>query len=94
MSQMQEAGTPKNLTSTGIISETSGTLLGFYVNSTGGGTVAFSTGGAAGATTGGTAISGTITPVIGFHRFPAYCVGRLYATIGGTIDITTIFAAG
>lgn len=94
MAQRQEAGTAVNRTSTGIISETGGTLLGFYVNSTGGGTVVFAQGGASGATTGGTAISGTITPAIGFHRFPANIIGRLYVTIAGTIDITTIFAAG
>ena len=94
MSQIQESGTPKNLTATGIVSERPGTLLGFYVNSTSTGTIVISTGGAAGATTGGTAISGTITPAIGFHRFPAYTPDRLYVTIANTLDVTTFFAAG
>lgn len=95
MSQQIEAGTPTNLTATGIVSETSGTLLGFYVNSTSGGTIVISTGGATGATTGGTAISGTITPVIGFHRFPAYCINRCYVTIAvAALNVTLLFAAG
>lgn len=94
MSQIQESGTPNNLSATGIISERAGTLLGFYVNSTSAGTIVFSTGGAAGATTGGAAISGTITPAIGFARFPAYIADRLYVTLGGTINVTFFFAAG
>lgn len=95
MSQAVEAGTPNNLSATGIVSETSGTLLGFYVNSTSSGVITFSTGGATGATTGGTAICGSITPAIGFHRFPAYVTGRLYMTLAsGSINVTTFFAAG
>lgn len=95
MSQAIESGSPVNLTSTGIVSETSGVLLGFYVNSTSGGTIVISVGGATGATTGGTAISGTITPVIGFHRFPAYCVGRCYVTIAvAAMNVTLVYAAG
>lgn len=94
MSQMQDVGTPILLTGTGVISESGGSLIGFYVNSTTVGTIVLNTGGAAGATTGGTAISGTITPAIGFNRFPAYCIGRAYATIGGTLNVTFFFAAG
>lgn len=90
----KETGTPINLAATGILSETAGGLIGFYVNSTSSGTVVFSTGGASGATTGGTAISGTITPAIGFHRFPAQITDRLYVTIGSTINATFFFAAG
>jgi hypothetical protein len=63
------------------------------VNSTSSGTIVLNIGGAAAATTGGTAISGTITPAIGFHRFPAYITSRLYATIGGTLNVTFFFAA-
>lgn len=94
MAQHIEAGTPVNLTATGIVSESAGTLLGFYVNSTSSGTIVISSGGATGATTGGTTLSGTITPAIGFHRFPAYCVGRCYVTIGATLNVTLFFAAG
>jgi hypothetical protein len=95
MSQVMEAGTPVNLSATGIVSETAGTLLGFYVNSTSGGTIVISVGGAAAATTGGTAISGTITPAVGFHRFPAYCTSRCYVTIAvAALNVTLVFAAG
>lgn len=94
MSQVQDVGTPVLLTTTGIVSEASGSLIGFYVNSTSAGTIVLNTGGASGATTGGTAISGTITPAIGFNRWPAYCVGRLYAIIGGTLNVTFFYAAG
>jgi hypothetical protein len=37
-------------------------------------------------------MSGTITPAIGFHRFPANVGVNLYATIGGTLDVTFFYA--
>ena len=90
MSQFVEAGTPVNLAASGAVSLAPGNLFGFYVNSTNAGTLVIRNGGAA-----GTAISGTITPAIGFHRFPAYCTSACYATIGGTaLDVTLFFAAG
>lgn len=92
MSQSVEAGTPINLTGTGTISKASGTLLGFYVNSTTAGTLVIRSG-ADGASS-GTAISGTITPAIGYHRFPAYCPSGAHATIANTLDVTLFFAAG
>lgn len=62
-------------------------LLGFYVNSTSGGTLVLDDG--------GTAISGTITPVIGFHRFPATIGTKLGATIAvAALNITLFFASG
>lgn len=92
MSQFQQSGTPINKTSTATISPVSGSLLGFYVNSTTGGTLVLRTG--EDGTSAGTAISGTITPAIGFHRFPAYCVEGLHATIANTLNVTFMFAAG
>ncbi len=92
MAQFVQAGTPILLTSTNTISKVSGTLLGFYVNSTSSGTVVFRVG-AAGAST-GTAVSGTITPAIGFHRFPMYCPAGAHVTIANTLDATFFFAAG
>ncbi len=89
MAQTVESGTPTNLTSSGSVSLVAGTLLGFYVNSTTSGTIVIRNGGAS-----GTALSGTITPAIGFHRFPAYCTSGCYATIGATLDVTLFFAAG
>jgi hypothetical protein len=90
MAQNFEAGAPVNLAASGAISLTPGNLLGFYVNSTSSGTIALTHG----STSGGAAISGTITPAIGFHRFPAYCPSGLYATVGGTLNVTFFFAAG
>lgn len=90
MAQVQQGGTPVNLTASGAVSKSGGTLIGFYVNSTSSGTIALSLG----STSGGTAISGTITPAIGFHCFPAYCPAGVYATIGATINVTFFFSAG
>ena len=94
MAQYVESGTPINLTSTNTVSVVSGTLLGFYVNNTSSGTLVFKTGNAGGGGASSTTISGTITPAIGWNRYPAYCVGGLNATIGGTLDVTFSFAAG
>ena len=89
MAQMVESGTPVLLSSSGAVSLVAGTLLGFYVNSTTAGTIVVRNGGS-----GGTAISGTITPAIGFHRFPAYCPAGCYLTIANTLSVTALFAAG
>ena len=79
-----EVGDTINLTSTNNVFATKDVyLLGFYVNSTTGGTLVLTKGGS-----GGTAMSGTITPAIGFHRFPAYCAGGLHATIANTLNVT------
>lgn len=80
-----EVGTPLNKTATGQIGNAGDpiTLIGFYVNTTSAGTIIFK------AVNGsGTALSGTITPPIGFHRYPMDCPGGLHATIGGTLDVT------
>lgn len=89
MSQLQQSGSYKNVTATGSVSLVPGSLLGFYVNSTSAGTVALRDGGAS-----GTVMSGTITPAIGWHSYPAACVTGLHATVGGTLDATFFFAAG
>lgn len=95
MGHFVETGAPVNLAATGVISETPGALLGVYVNSTSSGVITFSSGGASGATTGGTALCGSITPAIGFLRFPAQTPDRLYMTlVSGSINVTAFFAAG
>lgn len=86
---VQRAGTPINLTSSGAISNRPGNLVGFYVNSTTSGTIVLKDGGS-----GGTAITGTITPSVGWNEFPASFVTSAYATIGSTINVTFIFTAG
>ena len=83
-----ESGNYKNLTATGAVTTGQGALLGFYVNSTTAGTLVLRDGGA-----GGTVMCGTITPAVGFHRFPAgFGSGGLHATVGGTLDVTFLFS--
>ena len=76
-------GQPKNVTATGTISINPARLVGFYVNSTTAGTIIISDG--------STAISGTITPAIGWHFFPAACSTNINVTIGGTLNVTLFF---
>jgi len=82
-----ESGSFKNVTATGAITTGPCQLLGFYVNSTSSGTLVLKDGGS-----GGTALGGTITPAIGFHRYPATVGTSLHATIGSTLDVTFFFA--
>ncbi len=90
--QRIESGTPRNLTDDDIVSVAPGTLIGFYVNSTNAGTIVVYNGQSV---AGGTAITGTITPAIGFHRIGAYCPAGCFVAIAGTaLDVTTFFAAG
>jgi len=91
MSQpVAEVGAYKNITATGAVSTGPCQLIGFYVNSTTTGTVVLRDGGAS-----GTVMSGTITPAIGFHRFPANAGTSLHATIAGTaLDVTFFYASG
>jgi hypothetical protein len=89
--QAVESGTPVNMTDDAIVSIAAGTLLGFYVNSTNAGTLILHNGQSAAAT----AISGTITPAIGWRAYPAYCPAGCFAEIGGTaLNVTFFFAAG
>lgn len=85
-----ESGEPVNATATGNVGPARDcTLLGYYVNNTTTGTLVLRKGGAS-----GTVISGTITPAIGFHRFPANCPGGLHATIANTLDVTFFIVPG
>lgn len=89
---MAEVGTPFNKTATSAIglAATPAALLGFYVNSTTGGTIVFRDGGAS-----GTVVSGTITPAAGtFHRFPCSFPNGCHATIANTLDVTFFLQQG
>lgn len=87
MAAVTEGGNYKNITATGAVTANGGTLLGFYVNSTTSGTIVFRDGGS-----NGTVMNGTITPAVGFHRFPAtFGAGGLHATVGGTLDATIFY---
>ena len=91
MSQpVAECGAYKNITATGAVTSGPCQLIGFYVNSTTIGTLVLKDGGS-----GGTALGGTITPAVGFHRYPATVGTSLHATIAGSaLDVTFFFAAG
>lgn len=83
-------GFPVNLAASAAFSTGPCQLLGFYVNNTNAGTLIIKDGG-----TSGTPISGTITPVIGFHEFPVNIGTSGFATIGGTaLDVTFFYATG
>jgi len=82
-----ESGYPINLSASGVVCAKPCTILGFYVNSTSSGTMNLLDGGSS-----GTALCGTITPAIGFHRFPAMCGSAAYfKKVSGTIDVTVFF---
>jgi hypothetical protein len=81
-----EGFTASDITGTTAVTSKPCTMAGFYVNSTTGGTLVFRDGGAS-----GTVLSGTITPAIGFHRFPALIGTSLHATIANTLDVTIFF---
>ena len=82
-----EVGSYKRLTATDSVCAGPCQLLGFYVSSTNAGTLVL--------TDGSTAMSGTITPAIGFHRFPATVGTSLTATIAGSaLDVTFFYASG
>jgi hypothetical protein len=83
--QVNNAGKYVNLTSTATVKSTRGVLIGFYVNSTTGGTLVLRDGGAS-----GTTMTGTITPAIGWHSLPAGFETDLHATIANTLNVTFI----
>lgn len=74
-----------NLTASALVKTGSGVLKSMYVNSTSAGTIKFWD-----KTTAATpVINNTITPAIGFHDLgDANFTTGLYATIGGTLDVT------
>lgn len=86
---IRRSGAPTHLTGSGAISLCPGTLLGFYVCSTTSGTIVLKDGGS-----GGTAVTGTITPSAGWNECPIEFATSAYATLANTIDVTFIFAAG
>lgn len=89
MAVIVQGGNPTLLAASGAVSTVPGTIIGFYVASTTGGTIVIRDGGSA-----GTAISGTITPAVGYHPFPASCGAGCYATIANTISVTFFYSPG
>lgn len=89
MAVVNTGGAPINLTASGAVSLVPGTLVGMYVASTTAGTVVIRDGGS-----GGTAITGTITPAVGWHPLNMQCSSACYATLGATINVTFVFQPG
>ena len=73
-------------TATATIKTGSGKLIGFYVNSTTGGTMVFHD-----ATSAANAVTGTITPAIGWHFLPMPFRTGLHLVIANTISVTLIY---
>lgn len=82
-----QVGIPKNVSATANISALDGGMLGFYVNSTSTGTIQFYD---SATTTTTTALTGAITPAIGWNPLPITFVNGLYAAIGGSALNVTI----
>jgi hypothetical protein len=82
-------GAFSNRTATANIKSSQGAILGFHVNSTTSGTIQFYDD-AATATT--APITGLITPAVGFHELPVAFANGLYAVIGGTLNVTIVYA--
>lgn len=89
MAVMNTGGAPVLLTASGAVSLVPGTLIGMYVASTTSGTVVIRDGGS-----GGTAITGTITPAVGWHPLNLQCSTACYATLANTISVTFVFQPG
>jgi len=83
-------GVPKIITASGTVTNKSCRLLGFYVNSTTAGTLVLNTE----ANNSPVAISGTITPAVGWNQFPAVITNGLSVTVGGTINVTFLYQDG
>lgn len=76
------------LTATATVQAQRGKLAGFYVNSTTTGTLVLYDGTSAS----GDQITGTVTPAVGWHKFPVRFDRGLHAVIGGSaLDVTFVF---
>lgn len=84
------SGQPKNVTSSAVVNANPSELIGFYVNSTSSGTIVFHDS----ADSTNNAISGTITPAIGWHFFPASLGIGLRVVIANTLNVTLIYKPG
>lgn len=79
-------GSYKNISATGNVAASDGSLLGFFVNTTSSGTLIFYD---SATTTTTTVITGTITPAAGnWYPLPIDYVNGLYIVVGGSINIT------
>ena len=83
-------GSYKLATDTGNVCPRSGVLLGFYVGATSSGTLTFYD---SSTTTTTKAITGALTPAVGWHSLPVGFADGLYVVKGGaSISVTFVFA--
>ena len=76
-------GSYSNQTGSATVTSKPTVLTGFYVNNTTSGTIIIKDG--------ATAVSGTITPAIGWHFYPVSLPSGLVITIANTLDVTLVF---
>lgn len=81
-----QAGYPIRLTASGQVLAVPGQLLGFYIANTTAGTLILGD-----SLTASNPVSGTITPAIGWNEWPGIFQVGIFATIGGTLDVTFFF---
>ena len=81
------SATATNITATTQIYKKPAHIVGFYVNSTTGGTIVFTDTDTGASIT----LSGTITPAIGWHAFPADCSYGIAVTIANTLNVTVFW---
>ena len=84
-----QANTVKNMTASALVKTGPGVLVGMYVNSTSAGTIRFWDS----LTATGVVMNNVITPAIGYHGLGngSFTTG-LFATIGGTLNVTLYYA--
>jgi hypothetical protein len=78
-----------NVTASGVIKASSGFLTGIFVNSTSAGTLKLYDNATAAS---GNVICNTFTPQTGWNPLPVHFQNGVYATVGGTLDCTFIYA--
>ena len=77
-------GGPNDAGNTAETTALQGTILGFYVNNTSSGIITLNATGA-----GGTALTGSITPAIGWNFMPiTYPTGIYMTLVSGSINVT------
>ena len=84
---VSNVGTPSLKTASGVVKAAPGDLLGFYVNSTTAGTLILHDHASAASN----AVTGTITPAVGWHPLPLKMSTGIYAEIGGTLNVTLVY---
>ena len=81
------SATATNVTATTQIYKKPAHIVGFYVNSTTAGTIVFTDTDTGASIT----LSGTITPAVGWHDFPADCANGILVTIGAALNVTVFW---